>query len=740
MTVDDIIKLLGLPESIGIGILILLGIIFLLKEIISFFRSEILPYYYKWELKRKNILLALADKVLDIDWKDATYFREIGPKFIDFKNNYVFTRPEVETIIERMKRGRFIHIEGPPSSGKTVIALTIAYQALTKRKTVFYFNRPSSLSDGFKEFILSPLGAKFDKSDVLLILDDVHVDVNRASEVFAFIYNNLHNMRMIFISRPLIIEQVDDENINQFEFTRFVPKIEIMADLAVKALSNFYSQQRFGQQISPINMNLFVHECANDLLILGRYLKEWDGAPRVKLEQLRDAVANAIRLDLEKIRIKSPDAVKAFLILGVFYKFEIRVEKAFFDHLKIDVEPLILSGDVKEENNFVFLYHSSLARLYSNVIQSFNMPEYAEMISRFTTFPLSLFSDYIRNNPRNLCELLIGLRRSPQLLKDLLVNSSLDEAMIAGLEREGNLALLGISLLIMSANDKRAFWRIIEQVDFKSNAQSFVDRSDSIQISYFIHNIKITCYEKGKEWLSGICPATLNKKLSELPIKHLVNCWLKIKRFSLGYFQQMMDDLDLSITIEKFLEEENIDDLKIGILRLCQLFEGKVDVRSTSRPDFTGEWTTKVSFYCENRKAIRFVPGRGLGIPYSTSGVQRQKHSRWLMDHRKRNCSIVINHGAVHALMESRRNSLFPVGIVTVNGDFCSGDILEVYNQENELIGVGISNFSSRELKIIMGLRSSQISEKATGIEPNRVFDNDMVFMIDRFANRMVMW
>ncbi len=70
----------------------------------------------------------------------------------------------------------------------------------------------------------------------------------------------------------------------------------------------------------------FLEECGNDLLLLGRYLREWTGSSAVHLPEIRRKVFQTVRGDLEKLRSLSPDAVTALFVVSVFYKFEVPIE------------------------------------------------------------------------------------------------------------------------------------------------------------------------------------------------------------------------------------------------------------------------------------------------------------------------------------------------------------------------------------------------------------------------------
>ena len=55
--------------------------------------------------------------------------------------------------------------------------------------------------------------------------------------------------------------------------------------------------------------------------------------------------------------------------------------------------------------------------------------------------------------------------------------------------------------------------------------------------------------------------------------------------------------------------------------------------------------------------------------------------------------SVVINDGAIKALQTLKAASLLPVGIVSVSGEFQKGDLIIIYNEKNQQVGLGIAQY-----------------------------------------------
>ena len=69
---------------------------------------------------------------------------------------------------------------------------------------------------------------------------------------------------------------------------------------------------------------------------------------------------------------------------------------------------------------------------------------------------------------------------------------------------------------------------------------------------------------------------------------------------------------------------------------------------------------------------------------------------------------IRIDEGAAEAIL-NRGKSLLPSGIIGVEGEFSVGAPVEFRTMDNEILGTGLVNYSSTDIRKIMGLKSNQI-------------------------------
>jgi glutamate 5-kinase len=71
----------------------------------------------------------------------------------------------------------------------------------------------------------------------------------------------------------------------------------------------------------------------------------------------------------------------------------------------------------------------------------------------------------------------------------------------------------------------------------------------------------------------------------------------------------------------------------------------------------------------------------------------------------------MVDDGAAAAIM-NRGKSLLPSGIVGVEGEFGVGAPVEFKKGDHETLGTGLVNYSSTDIRKIMGLKSNQIKQR----------------------------
>lgn len=123
--------------------------------------------------------------------------------------------------------------------------------------------------------------------------------------------------------------------------------------------------------------------------------------------------------------------------------------------------------------------------------------------------------------------------------------------------------------------------------------------------------------------------------------------------------------------------------------------------------------------------------GKNPGTFFVPSGAPLVSKKRWLAFFEHPKGTVQIDHGACEALVSQGR-SLLAKGIAAVEGEFSTGDIINVAAPSGEVLARGLAQFSSKEIAQVAG---KDISEIRTLI-PNRkrleiVHRNSMVMLRD---------
>lgn len=107
---------------------------------------------------------------------------------------------------------------------------------------------------------------------------------------------------------------------------------------------------------------------------------------------------------------------------------------------------------------------------------------------------------------------------------------------------------------------------------------------------------------------------------------------------------------------------------------------------------------------------VRLADGESLGTHFPATTTRLESRKRWMLSHMDESDAIVVDQGAVRALV-SQNSSLLPPGVMETLGEFQRGDIVSIVGPDREQIACGITNYNSEEINRIRRLRSTEISD-----------------------------
>ena len=106
---------------------------------------------------------------------------------------------------------------------------------------------------------------------------------------------------------------------------------------------------------------------------------------------------------------------------------------------------------------------------------------------------------------------------------------------------------------------------------------------------------------------------------------------------------------------------------------------------------------------------IDLINGQDVGTYFDGKpGRNLNSRQHWIMYRSTPKGIIVVDDGAKQALVTSH-TSLLPKGIVDVKGNFMISQIIDIVDTSDNLLARGMVNYSSDEIKLIKGLKTSEI-------------------------------
>ena len=109
----------------------------------------------------------------------------------------------------------------------------------------------------------------------------------------------------------------------------------------------------------------------------------------------------------------------------------------------------------------------------------------------------------------------------------------------------------------------------------------------------------------------------------------------------------------------------------------------------------------------------RLLSGKEVGTYFQPRGQRMSSKKGWIAYGVRSKGAIYLDDGAVRALTQMGR-SLLPTGIAKIEGEFEVGDYVRCLGKDGKKIAKGLTNYSSKDLNLIKGKKTSEI-EKALG-------------------------
>jgi glutamate 5-kinase len=106
----------------------------------------------------------------------------------------------------------------------------------------------------------------------------------------------------------------------------------------------------------------------------------------------------------------------------------------------------------------------------------------------------------------------------------------------------------------------------------------------------------------------------------------------------------------------------------------------------------------------------KIIKGKEIGTFFAPVEQKKKGKKKWIAFSLKTKGEIIIDKGAKEALIKGGK-SLLPSGILSVAGKFDAGDSVSITDEKHKELARGLSNYNSKEIEKIKGLKSSEIKK-----------------------------
>ena len=111
-----------------------------------------------------------------------------------------------------------------------------------------------------------------------------------------------------------------------------------------------------------------------------------------------------------------------------------------------------------------------------------------------------------------------------------------------------------------------------------------------------------------------------------------------------------------------------------------------------------------------DRVIDRLLEGEELGTLFLPAKKKMSARRRWIGSAAKTAGTLTVDAGAAEAIQKSRK-SLLAIGVTAVEGNFRAGEVVAVVGPNGKSIARGRVNHTARQIRKIMGLKSSLVKE-----------------------------
>ena len=405
--------------------------------------------------------LPTIEAVLDKEDSGAPeFFRRAGPAWVDFQEGYVYERPEVADIIQRLEQEDVVAIKGAPASGKSSILRHVGYRLAVDGADVRFLELKTLPGNEVSEMLKIRHG--------FIFVDDAHLNLGFVESLLL----NRPNAKIVVASRNVDLRQACGPT-TEYRLTEYLDNAVTVR--AVNAAEQIL--ERFEEKRGPIPHELRSVLTTNDLWVMAWQLKSIASNGRMD----ESSVLKTVKQYVENIK-GCPRPESVLLLASAFFQHETAVRKPFLDSFSEEgsVKSLETQGElvvvVSGGRDYVVLHHSEVAAVYQRAFQYFEdfgantkraivrrfEDSFGRQNSATSTLTAKLLSIYVREYPTEITNLATVLQDS--VLASEIVRNNWDD-ILAGLEQETAIERIGHCVGAIHATNGHSAKAIVQGLD-----------------------------------------------------------------------------------------------------------------------------------------------------------------------------------------------------------------------------------------------------------------------------------
>lgn len=202
------------------------------------------------------------------------------------------------------------------------------------------------------------------------------------------------------------------------------------------------------------------------------------------------------------------------------------------------------------------------------------------------------------------------------------------------------------------------------------------------------------------------------------------------------------DMLIILTTVDGLLDEKGktvkaVDIIDKDIHKLIRQEKTKHGTGGMATKLEAADFATKAGIECvfangkKKNKIIKVIEGKQgcyTRFKVKASGVKAKK--RWIGFTSKVKGILVLDKGASQAVRKNNK-SLLAAGVKDVSGTFKSGDIVSIVDQKDKEIARGMTNYTSKEISKIKGVKTSEINKVLGYKDHDEVIHKDNLVIVN---------